>query len=291
MNNFKSHFLFDRRKRSGILLLCTLIVVVLAFLLWYTPEEEIIISDAEQQEVAFFQKQIDSLKQVELENRKPKIYPFNPNFITDYRGYTLGMTTEEVDRLRRFRESDNWINSASDFKRVTKVSDSLLAVISPYFKFPDWVTNPKPKRTFTQKRKWKTSEEKNGLNTITFDSLMQLEGMDEDAAQKIVAHHKKVGGYLVDQQIYDVYGVATKLKREVLNHYTVKQKPTVVLMDVNTASASDLSTIPLLNFDMAKEIVDYRILREGINNIEVLKNLDGMTDYKFERIRLYLKVN
>ncbi len=291
MKSFKSHFLFDRRKRSGILLLCTLIIAVLAFLLWYTPEVDIVVSQEEAIRVAHFQKEIDSLKVVELENRKPKIYPFNPNFITDYRGYTLGLTTEEIGRLRRFRESDKWINSSADFKRVTKVSDSLLVAISPYFKFPDWVANPKPKPNYTPKKKWKTAEEKGGLNRVTFDALMQLEGMDEGAAHKIITHHKKIGGYLVDQQIYDVYGVATKLKREVLNHYTVKQKPTVVLMDVNTASASDLSTIPLLNFDMAKEMVDYRILREGVKNIEELKNLDGMTDYKFERIRLYLKAN
>lgn len=289
MNNFKSHFLFDRRKRSGILLLCALIIGVLVFKFWYAPESDIIISDSEKSEVAYFQAQVDSLKQLENERRKPKIYPFNPNYITDYRGYTLGMSTEEVDRIHRFRESNNWINSTADFKRVTEVSDSLLNAISPYFKFPEWVTNPKPKKEYTPKKKWKTYDQKGKLNSIVLSDLMVLEGMQEEDAQKILRHQSKLGGYLVDQQIYDVYGVATKLKREVLNHYTVKDKPTVTLINVNTATASDLSTIPLLNFDLAKEIVDYRILREGIKNLEELRNLDGMTDYKFERIRLYLE--
>jgi len=291
MNNFKSHFLFDRRKRSGILLFATLILGALAFLLWYTPSKEIISSPEEKALVAHFQAQVDSLKQIEIEKKKPKIYPFNPNFITDYRGYTLGMSIEEIDRLHRFRESDQWINSTEDFKKVTRVSDSLLAAISPYFKFPDWVTNPKPRKTYAPKKKWKTAEEKGKLNSVTYTKLLQLEGMSEAAAGKIIAHQKKVGGYLVDQQIYDVYGVPTKLKREILNHYTVKEKPIVVLMDVNTATASDLSTIPLLNFDLAKEIVDYRILREGIDSIDELKNLEGMTDYKFERIKLYLRAD
>ena len=291
MNNFKSHFLFDRRKRSGILLLCLVILALVAFLFWYTPDKHVVISPEEEAMVTRFQAQVDSLKQLALEEKKPKIYPFNPNFITDYRGYTLGMSTEEMDRLQRFRESDKWINSVADFKKVTKVSDSLLDAISPYFKFPDWVTNPKPKKTYTSKKKWKTFEEKGKLNSITVDALMALEGMDETAAHKIIAHQKKVKGYLVDQQIYDVYGVSTKIKRAVLNEYTVKEKPAVILLDVNTTNASDLSTIPLLNFDLAKEIVDYSILREGIKSIEELKNIDGMTDYKFERIKLYLKVD
>ena len=290
MNSFKSHFLFDKRKRSGILLLCTLIIGVLSFLFWYTPKKESIISTEEAIRVAHFQRKIDSLKQIEQERRKPKIYPFNPNFITDYRGYTLGMTIEEIDRLKRFRESDKWVNSVADFKRVTQVSDSLLAEISPYFKFPDWVTNPKTVKSGNAKKKWKTPEEKKDLNKISFEALMQLEGMEAEAAHKIIKHHKKLRGYLIDKQIYDVYGVPTKFKRKVLNQYTVKTKPTITLLDVNTSTASDLSTVPLLNFDLAKEIVDYRILREGIKSLEELKDLEGMTDYKFERIRLYLKV-
>ena len=272
------------------MLLCILIIGVLSFLFWYTPKEESIISTEEAMRVAHFQRKIDSLKQIEQERRKPKIYPFNPNFITDYRGYTLGMTIEEIDRLKRFRESDKWVNSVADFKKVTQVSDSLLAEISPYFKFPDWVTNPKTVKSGNAKKKWKTPEEKKDLNKISFEALMQLEGMEAEAAHKIIKHHEKLRGYLIDKQIYDVYGVPTKFKRKVLNQYTVKTKPTITLLDVNTSTASDLSTVPLLNFDLAKEIVDYRILREGIKSLEELKDLEGMTDYKFERIRLYLKV-
>jgi DNA uptake protein ComE-like DNA-binding protein len=291
MNNFKSHFLFDKRKRRGILLLGALIIGVLTVLLWYTPQKDIIISDTEKERVAHLQMQVDSLKQLALAAKQPKIYPFNPNFITDYRGYTLGMSIEEMDRLQRFRKSDKWINSVSDFKEVTQVSDSLLDAISPYFKFPAWVTNPRPKKTYTSKKKWKTYEEKGKLNSLTPDALMAIDGVDKTAAYKIIAHQKKVKGYLVDQQIYDVYGVSTKIKRAILNEYTVKEKPTVILLNVNTTNASDLSTIPLLSFDMAKDIVDYRILREGIKSLEELKNLDGMTEYKFERIKLYLRAN
>lgn len=60
----------------------------------------------------------------------------------------LGMSLVEIDKLHRFRESDKWVNSKADFKKVTGVSDSLLAEISPYFKFPEWVTNPKPKKLY-----------------------------------------------------------------------------------------------------------------------------------------------
>ena len=291
MKNLKSHFFYDRQKRSGILVFIALIIFLISISLWYEPAYDIAISKEEQEEVKAFQKQIDSLKLVAIENRKPKRYPFNPNYITDHKGYTLGMSVEEVDRLHRFRESGQWINSTSDFKKVTHVSDSLLAIISPYFKFPDWVTNPKPKKKYASKPTWKTYDQKRDLNKITVNALLAVEGIDEVAADKIMRHLKKVGGYQVDNQLYDVYGVTTKQKRAVLNDYTVKEKPVITFINVNKASASDLSTIPLLNFDLAKEIVDYRILHEGIQSLDELSQLDGMTDYKLARIKLYLSVD
>ena len=290
MKNLKSHFFYDRRKRSGILVFIGLIIFLICISVWYEPSYDVAISKEEQQEVIAFQKQIDSLKLVEIENRKPKRYPFNPNYITDYKGYTLGMSVEEVDRLHRFRESGQWINATSDFKNVTRVSDSLLATISPYFKFPDWVTNPTSRKEYASRPKWKTYEQKQDLNKITLEALRSVEGIDEVAADKIIRHLQKLGGYQVDDQLYDVYGVTTKQKREILNEYTVKEKPAVSLINVNTASASDLSTVPLLTFDLAKEIVDYRILHEGIQSLDELSQLDGMTDYKLARIKLYLFV-
>jgi len=51
-------------------------------------------------------------------NAAPHIYPFNPNFITDY-GYKLGMTSEEINRLLNYRATNKWINSAEEFQKFT----------------------------------------------------------------------------------------------------------------------------------------------------------------------------
>ncbi len=291
MHKFKSHFVYDTQKRSGILILLILILIALGFAFWYEPSYDIAISSEEAQEIETFQRHVDSLKLVEIENRKPKIYPFNPNFITDYKGYTLGMSAEEIDRLHRFRESDKWINSITDFKRVTQVSDTLLHKISPFFKFPDWVTNPKPKKKNGYKRTWKTNEEKRDLNTMTAGQLLSIEGVDEQSADKILKYRDKIGGFLIYKQVYDVYGVPTDVKRAILDEYTVKVVPAVTKINVNTATASDISTVPMLSFNLAMEIINYRTLREGITSIEELAQIEGMTPYKFERIRLYLKID
>ena len=120
----KSHFQFTNKQRNGIFLLL-LIIVVFQSVNWFVDYSNDVALE-NNTELNIFRREVDSLKLVELENRKPKIYPFNPNYITDYKGYTLGLTNEEIDRLHKFRAGNQWVNSTKDFQKVTKVSDSVL---------------------------------------------------------------------------------------------------------------------------------------------------------------------
>ena len=126
MKLIKSHLIFNRSQRGGILLL-VLLITSLLLIYHFSDFSEDAILDITSSEVVRLQKEIDSLAHAEIEARKPKRYPFNPNFITDFKAYTLGISPEEFDRLKHFRSKDQWINSVADFQRVTKVSDSLLA--------------------------------------------------------------------------------------------------------------------------------------------------------------------
>jgi len=289
MNRLKSHFAYDRQKRSGILLLIAFILIGLGTYFFWPAPTQVFLTEENQKQLLAIQSQIDSLKQIKQEENKPKLYPFNPNFITDYKGYTLGMSVEEIDRLHSFRESRKWINSIADFKKVTQVSDSLLDAISPLFKFPNWVTNPKLKsgRSFAKK----TKEQKKALNQITIPELTAYEGIDKELAIKMLYERKRMGGFLIDNQLYDIWGVSKKAVRAILEDYTVKEVPIIEKIDINKATASDLSTIKYINFDLAKEIVDYRTLREGIKEIAELERIEGINDYLLERIKLYIFIS
>ena len=105
-----------------------------------------------QTKIESYQTQLDSLRKISSEDKKFKIYTFNPNYISDFKGYQLGMKTKEIDRLLAHRNKRLFVNSAKEFQSVTKVSDSVLQKIAPYFKFPDWVNSSQnknsKKRTF-----------------------------------------------------------------------------------------------------------------------------------------------
>ncbi len=290
MDEIKSHFVFNRSQRNGILFLILFIssFLIINYFVDFSKEN---VLDTQSKEIKAIQKELDSLQTIEIASRKPKIYPFNPNFITDFKGYTLGMSTEEIDRLLVYRKNNKWINSVEDFKKVTKVSDSLLDKISPYFKFPDWVNNSKPKSKYTKKLfKEKSFEQKIDLNIATQLQLEEINGIGKSFSKRIVDYRSKLGGFSDDIQLYEVYGLDYQVVNRVLNEFTVKTPKEISKINLNKVSASDIATLPGISFELAKRIWEYRILNERINSFLELEKIEGLTERKLKGIQLYLKL-
>lgn len=290
MKIIKSHFTFNRQQRSGILFLVVLITGLLGvyYGVDFSETPQLDISSAE---IISLQKEIDSLQQKELENRKPKHYPFNPNFITDFKAYTLGITPEEFDRLKAYREKGQWINSSADFQKVTGISDSILKNTSPFFKFPEWATNPKPeKKEYQNSFTERPFSQKADLNSVTATQLQEVSGIGEALSKRIVAYREKLGSFSNDLQLYEVYGLDAGVVRRALNQFTVKTPKEIRKMDLNTATASDIATIPGISFELARRIWEFRVLHERISDFSEIEKIEGLTAQKLQLIQLYLSV-
>lgn len=282
--------MFTKGQQSGIFLLVLLIFSLLCayFFIDFSSDD----IEFDQQKIAEYQKEIDSLKIVEIDSRKPKIYPFNPNYVTDYKGYTLGMSTEEIDRLLEYRKQNKWINSAKQFQQVTKVSDSLLNAISPFFKFPEWVTNPKPKKTFTYPNNYqKTFAQKIDLNKATAMQLQSVNGIGEKLSERIIRYRNKFeGGFIADIQLQDVYGLTPEVIERVTNQFTVKTPRQIQKINLNSATSEQLVTIQHIDYDIAYNIIEQRTLREGFKSFEELTKVKDFPINKIEIIKLYLSL-
>ncbi|MFL1011287.1 ComEA family DNA-binding protein [Flavisericum labens] len=284
----KSHFKFSKEQRNGIFLLLFLIIVFqcVCFFVDFSSED----IQVDQKELSKFIKEIDSLKQVKIEESKPKIYPFNPNFITDFKGSTLGMSNEEIDRLLEFRKQDKWVNSPEQFQEVTQISDSLLAVISPYFKFPDWVANPKRTSNYsTYSNKPKTYAQKIDLNKATAQQLQKVNGLGKVLSERILKFRNKLGGgFIADVQLYDVYGLTPEVIQKITSDFTVKTPGNIEKIDLNTANVNQLVTVPHIDYDLAADILEQRKLREGFQTMDELNKVKNFPSNKIKIIELYL---
>lgn len=295
---FKSHFKFSNSQRNGIFLLAILIIFFQCIYTFVDFSTEDLHTDTKALEQ--FRKQVDSLKLAHAQKNTVKSYPYNPNYITDYKGYTLGMSPEEIDRLLEFRAKGQWINSTNQFQEVTKVSDSLLAVLSPFFKFPEWVANPKPKSNWVDYSKnpepksytTKTYTQKIDLNTATAQELQRVNGIGEKLSDNIIKYRNKFkGGFISEIQLQDVHGLTPEVIARITNDFAVKTPRQVEKLNLNTATKDQLVTIQHIDYEIAHYIIEQRTLRESFKTFEELQQVKKFPVQKFEIIKLYLKLN
>tara|TARA_R110002049_G_scaffold116110_1_gene268444 strand:- start:3729 stop:4604 length:876 start_codon:yes stop_codon:yes gene_type:complete len=290
--NLKSHFTFSKQQRNGIFLLLFLIIVLQCVYFYIDKTVQDVLVTTE--DFNKYQKEIDSLRSVEIENQKPKIFPFNPNYITDYKGASLGMSNEEIDRLLAFRNQNQWINSTAQFQKVTDVSDSLLKHIAPYFKFPDWIENPKESKSFSFKKNDtpKKFAQKQDLNTATAKQLQSINGIGEYYSERIVKlRNTFVGGFIADVQLQDVNGLTPEVIEKIIKEFTVKTPRVVQKINLNAATKAQLVTIQHIDYNLAHQIIEYRQLREGFKSLDELEKVKDFPVNKIEIIKLYLSLD
>jgi competence ComEA-like helix-hairpin-helix protein len=239
------------------------------------------------------QAKIDALKEETKERDSLVVFPFNPNFISDYKGYTLGMSIEEIDRLHKFREQNKFINNTKEFQEVTGVSDSLLNRLSPYFKFPEWAKNTGNIERNTKviaKSKRPLDIQLKDLNQVTVQELTEIRGIGKVLSQRIIKFRDRLGGFLLDDQLYDVFGLEPEVAERVLEKYKVLKAPEIEKVNINTASARELSKIGYISTSLAEGIVRFREENGEITSFDELRQIESFPTNRINRFPLYLSL-
>jgi DNA uptake protein ComE-like DNA-binding protein len=289
-STIKSYFAFSRNQRSGIFLLFS-IIIILQLLYFFVDFSAVANDSPEKEKWLSLQSEIDSLKE-QKQNYIPKIYPFNPNFISDYKGYKLGMSVAEIDRLLAFRKENKYINSVKEFQAVTKVSDSLLNTIAPYFKFPDWVHQKKkfatykkyPDAAFAKNEKIVLID----INQASKEDLIKIYGIGEAISLRILKFKENIGGFVSMEQMNDIWGLSPEVIENLNTHFKISALPTVKKIDINNANIKELSLFPYFKYPISKNIVTYRSMNGDIKNSEDLTKIKGLSIEKAKIIALYL---
>lgn len=278
----KSHFKFNKQQRNGIFFLLLLIIIFQSVYFFVDFSRTEVPDD----KLIAFQRQIDSLKNAEIKYRTtPKILPFNPNYLNDHKAYSFGMSNEQIDKLFQYRSQGRFVNSAEEFKKLTGISDSLLNVMSPHFAFPDWV---KRDSIYNDKKNEKKFINPKDLNTVNVDELKKIFGVGDKLSERIIKYRTLLGGFMENDQLFEVYGLNKETAQRVLEVYTIKTIPEYHKININEASLKQLAAIVYISYQDAHEIITYRSKKGKIESFSELGKIEGFTVQKINRIKLYL---
>ncbi|MDR6843861.1 helix-hairpin-helix domain-containing protein [Flavobacterium granuli] len=290
LKQIKDCFKFSREQRTGIVFLFGIIIIlqsVFFFLDFNAIEKEY----PDKQKWLSLQSEVDVAKMNDWDD-KPKMYPFNPNFISDYKGYKIGMSVQEIDRLLDFRKQNKFVNSAKEFQVVTKVSDSLLNMIAPFFKFPDWVNRKKEFKDYKYDQNSAFSKKEKialiDINQATKEDLIKINGIGEVISLRILTQKEKLGGFVSMEQLKDVWGLSPEVILNLNTHFQIGKLSNLNKIDINNASIKELSQFFYFKYDLARQIVKYRSMNGDFENIEDLIKINGFPVEKSNFIALYL---
>lgn len=289
---YKKYIQFSKEQQKGILGFF-FIVILVQFVLLFVDFHSVPKEDVEKQKWLSLNTKIDTLVR-KYKTQSIKVYPFNPNFISDYKGYQLGMSIAEIDRLFAFRKQNKYVNSAKEFQLVTGVSDSLLATISPYFKFPSWVKKQQSSQYpvdvyksnfhFVKKEKVIVKD----INQASQEDLEKIFGIGEVLSKRILKFKESLGGFVSMEQMKDVWGVSPEVVDRLKENFKVGVIPNFKKIAINNASIKELAQFPYFKYNLAKEIVIYRSMNGEIKNIADLTKIKGMSIENANIIALYL---
>lgn len=294
MKPFRFFFRFTKDQQKGILALFVLIVIfqISYFIICsvdFTSQDE---KSAAEKEWLSHQEEIAVLK-AKKGIHKDTVYPFNPNYISDYKGYLLGLTVKQIDLLHAYRKSGKYINSPSDFQKVTGVNDSLLSALTPYFKFGKTFTANKPASVA---EKYDMPDVKQGgnvkymdINAALEEDLVKVYGIGPYYAKVILKRRSALGAFVSMEQMNDFEEITPEAKVGLKKKFDVVNNPDIEKININTASLAQLSLFPYFNKDIARNIITQRSMNGKIKRIDDLLEIQNFPVDKLKIIALYLE--
>ena len=289
---------FSKGHYLGIAILICSIGSLQLFIYWYNNQKDTTSFAAltqEEKNWLLAQNEIDSIKEVNQENSN-KIYPFNPNFISDYKGYKLGMTEAQIDKLHQLRIQNKYVNSKSEFQKLTGVSNEWMKRYAIYFKFPDWVTNrtnnnyqTKYNNTYPKFDKKETKIVVQDLNSADQVALEKAYMIGEKLAIKIITEREKFGSFASMDQLQFIWGISPEAIADLNKKFQIKTSGNLKKININTSTIKELQQFPYFNYTIAKNIVTFRSMNGDFKSTEDLTNVKQFPVEKLKIIALYLE--
>jgi len=108
-------------------------------------------------------------------------------------------------------------------------------------------------------------------------------------SERILKEKEKFGGFVSMDQLQDVWGLSPEVIQNLNQDFRVSTLPSVKKFNVNKMSVKELMQFPYFKFPIAKAIVTFRSMNNGIAGIEDLSKISNFPVDKIKIIALYLE--
>lgn len=244
-NPLKELFTFTKSERQGVFVL----LLIIALLLLANILMPFFFQNKEHSEYAQFVKEIEAFeKQFQNDSLKSKpAYNNKRNIISEENLFVL--------------ENDKTNNNA--IRYVKK----------------DYNNKPYTKKEYTPKRL------NININTADTTELVQLRGIGNTFANRIVKYREKLGGFFEAEQLLEVYGFDS-LKYELVKNEIYIDENALRRLNINSAEIKEMIKHPYIDYKLAAAISKQRF-KKKFESVDELKTVYLVNDSLFRKLAPY----
>ncbi len=234
----------------------------------------------------------DSLELVRLQNKKLLTpdqakarlhpFPFDPNQLTMATGLKLGLTARQVQTIMHYIEKGGRFRKTADFKKMYCLSDAEYKILAPY------INIAKTRQTFPQEITLATNSLE--INTCDSAQLCNKLHLQSWLAGRIVKYRSLLGNFYSVTQLQEVYGMKETVYQK-LKKFLTCDTSLVKKIDLNHATFRTLVHHPYIDYQITKNLVNSRRYLKGFRNLSEIRNVPGISDSLYRKLRHYLYVS
>ncbi|RYE00233.1 MAG: helix-hairpin-helix domain-containing protein [Sphingobacteriales bacterium] len=227
-----------------------------------------------------------------------QLFTFDPNTASLNDLVRLGLRPKVAQTIINYRNKGGRFYKKEDLAKIYTLSEQEYKRLLPYIKIADknprqyaGATNTYSNRPGTDSaaRSYPQKQDKPILiNTAGTEELMQLRGIGNGYANRIIKYREILGGYHKIEQLKEVYGMNDSLY-EAIKPFIIIEPEHIKTIPINTASEEALYKHPYIR-KMAKYVISYRNEIGGFRQVEDFKQVPLINEEIYRKIVPYLSL-
>lgn len=308
----QDYFVFSRKDRIGILVIVSLIVALFILPKTLSKKRLAAIDDntlAEQfknlethEKSQFTQStseennaiyQFDKRSNSKETNAPIKLFPFDPNTITDVEWKRLGLRDKTIRTIRNYLNKGGQFRKPADVQKIYGLFPDEYTRLEPFIKIEE-KNRTHPYSTELNATNTTYTNKENRYNNLLVDintadstALIALPGIGSKLAGRILNFRSKLGGFYSIAQVAEIYGLPDSTFQKI-KKYLILENTSLNKININTASIEELKAHPYIKWKIANPLVNYRVEHGPFKNIEDVKKIMVIDNETYEKIAPYL---
>ena len=221
-------------------------------------------------------------------------FPFDPNTIGQDEMLALGISKASAKHIAAYRRKGGVFRMKSDLLKINGVDSTLYKQLYDHIQLPETRIStpfrPWPKASSESIRERRKEIRDFNINTADTLLLKTIYGIGPRLATRIIKFRDALGGFVKEEQLYEVYGLDSTVVERLLNVSFISEDFVPEKIDINRADEPQLSSHPYIRRRLAQRILRYRFQHGDFMDVNDIKKLWSIENEEVERLLPYIKI-